>query len=112
MYQKHLKDIEKEIKAKHQPHIEGKEKIHKQIWLQIQHKRAYIADVKTIKTSKSEKDLQISFTNSAIRTLQEQHKEAKKAFDVWYLELAVKMKEEMKALLKQRFNYEIPISEV
>ena len=112
MYQKHLKDIEKEIKAKYQPDIEEKEKNHKQIWHQIEHKRAYIADVKTIKTSKSEKDLQISFSNSEIRTLQEQHKEAKKEFDAWFLELEVKMKEEMKALLKQRFNYQIPIAEV
>lgn len=90
-------EIEKAVKAKYQSAIDEKEKIHKRLWHQIQQKRAYIADVKTMKTSKSEKMIQISSTHSEIKTLQEQHKEAKKEFDIWFAELEEKMREESKS---------------
>ena len=111
-YNKIIKEVEKEILAKYQPEIDAKEKIHKAIWHKIQQKRAYIADVKSIKTSKSEKDLQIMMTNGDIKELQNEHKEAKNSFDIWHKDLEIKMKEEVKALLKERFNYSIPIAEV
>jgi type I restriction enzyme M protein len=111
-YQQKQKVAEKEILAKYQPEIEAQEKIHKQIWHQIQRKRAYITDVKSIKTSKSEKDFQILVTNSEIKALQEKHKEAKTTFDIWYKTLEITMKDETKTLFKERFNYQIPIAEV
>lgn len=107
-----VKKVEKEIAKKHEPEIKGKEKIHKEIWQQILNKRAYIADVKTIKTSKSEKDMQISFTQMDINDLLEKHKAAKKEFDSWYKNLELIMSSEIKTLVKKGFNYQIPIAEV
>jgi len=106
------KKAEKEIAKKHEPEIKEKEKTHKEIWQQILNKRAYIADVKTIKTSKSEKELQIAMTNSEIRILQNKHKEAKQDFDKWFKELEITMASEIKAQIKKEFNYQIPIAEV
>jgi len=106
------KKAEKEIDKKYQPQIVEQEKLHKSIWNQIQNKRAYIADVKTIKTSKSEKDLQIAMTNSEISALQKEHKEAKQDFNKWFKELEITMAIEIKAQIKKEFNYQIPIAEV
>jgi len=106
------KKAEKEITKKHEPVIKEKEKTHKEIWQQILNKRAYIADVKTIKTSKAEKDLQIAMTNSEIRILQKEHKEAKQDFEKWFKELEITMASEIKAQIKKEFNYTIPIAEV
>jgi len=106
------KKAEKEIARKYEPQISEQEQLHKNIWHQIQNKRAYIADVKTIKTSKSEKDLQIMMTNNEISQLQKAHKEAKQAYDEWYKGLEIKIKEEIKAQIKKEFNYQIPIAEV
>ncbi len=103
---------EKEVEDKYRPQIEEQEQVYKKIWLQIQNKRAYIIEVKTIKTSKSEKDLQIMLTNTEITLLQKQHKEAKDAFNDWYKALEVKIKEEAKTIIKKNFNYQIPIAEV
>jgi len=106
------KKAEKEIAIKHEPEIKGKEKSYKEIWQQILNKRAYIADVKTIKTSKSEKDLQIAMANSEISILQKKHKEAKLDFEKWFKELEITMAIEIKAQIKKEFNYQIPIAEV
>jgi type I restriction enzyme M protein len=51
-------------------------------------------------------------TNSAIKQLQEQHSDAKKEFDKWKKELDTKIETEIKALVKERFDYEIPIVQV
>jgi len=107
-----VRKAEKETAKKHEPEIKEKEKIHKEIWQQILNKRAYIADVKTIKTSKSEKDMQISFTQMDINKLIEEHKIAKKEFDSWYKNLELIMASEIKKLEKKGFNYQIPIAEV
>jgi type I restriction enzyme M protein len=106
------KKAEKEIAKKHEPEIKEKEKTYKEIWQQILNKRAYIADVKTIRTSKSEKDLQIAMTNREISILQNKHKEAKQNFDKWFKELEITMASEIKAQIKNEFNYQISIAEV
>jgi len=107
-----VRKAKKEITKKYEQEIKEKEKTHKYIWQQILNKRAYIADVKTIKTSKSEKDMQISFTQMDINKLIENHKAAKKEFDSWYKNLELIMANEIKTLVKIGFNYQIPIAEV
>ena len=111
-YAKIKQTVKKEIEQKYEQEILEKERAHKQIWHQMQAKRAYIRDVKSIKTSKSEKNMQILFTNSEIAELQEQHKIAKKEFDAWKKDLDTKKEAEIKAEIKQRFDYEIPIVQV
>ena len=111
-YQRIEKEAKKEIFDKYQTEIEEKEAQHKKIWHQIQNKRAYIKDVKSIKAAKSEKDMQISWTNSEINQLQQKHKEDKKEFDSWHKDLEKKMLTEVKAAIKSRFDYEFVVSEV
>jgi len=107
-----VKKAEKETAKKYELAIKEKEKIHKDIWQQIINKRADIAAVKTIKTNKSEKDMQMSFTQTDINKLIESHKTAKKEFDSWYKNLELIIASEIKTLVKKGFNYQIPIAEV
>lgn len=111
-YKQIVVEVSKQIKLNYQPIIAEKEQIHKNIWHEIQNKREYIKDVKSIKTSKSEKDLQILMTNNDIAKLQKEHKEAKASFDVWKKELDIQIETEIKAEVKNRFNYEFPIVQV
>ncbi len=101
--------VKQEINDKYAPEIAEQEKIHLNVWHKIQAKRAYIKDVKSIKTSKSEKNMQISYTNSQIAQLQTEHKTAKKDYDDWKKALDAQITVEIKAEIKNRFNYEFPI---
>jgi len=107
-----VRKAEKEIAKKYEPEIMEKAKMHKEIWQQILNKRADIADVKTIKTSKFKKDIQISFSQMDINKLLEKHKTAKKEFDNWYKNFETGKASEVKSLVKKGFNYQIPIAQV
>ncbi len=108
-YKRITQKVTLEIKTKYQPEITEKEKIHLNIWHEIQYKRDYIKDVKSIKANKFEKDLQISSTNEKIAELQKEHKEAKISFDIWKKELDAQIQTEIKQEIKNRFSYEFPI---
>jgi type I restriction enzyme M protein len=107
LYDDIQKKTNKEINEKYQPQIEEKEKIHKQYWHEIQRLRVYAKDVKSIRTSKSEKDLQLMLTSSDISEATKKHKEAKIEFDKWKSDLDKKIETEIKALVKDSFDYEI-----
>lgn len=104
--------VSKEINDKYQPQIEEKEKIHKQLWLEIQRLRAYVKEVRSIKTSKSEKELQIMVTNGNINETTIKHKEAKAAFKVWEKEIIKQKISEIKVEEKNRFDYEILMAQI
>jgi type I restriction enzyme M protein len=108
-YKQITQKVTLELKTKYEPEIIAKEEIHKNIWHKIQAKRDYIKDVKSIKTSKSEKDLQIMLADMDIAKLQKEHKEAKASFDTWKKELDTQIQTEIKAEIKNRFSYALPI---
>jgi type I restriction enzyme M protein len=109
-YKAITKAVKEEINEKYG--VAEKQQMHLGIWHKIQAKRAYIKDVKSIKTSKSEKDMQISYTNMEIARLQAEHKTAKDDYEAWFKEIDKKMQTEIKAEIKNRFNYEVPIVQV
>lgn len=111
-YDQIKKTTTKEINDKYQPEIEAKEKQYKLYWHEIQRLRAYIKDVKSIKTSKSEKEIQILHTNAQINEVTKQYEEAKATFDKWKTELDKKIEAEIKALVKERFDYELVMAQI
>ncbi len=111
-YDSITKAVTKEINDKYQAQIETKEKEHKRYWHEIQRLRAYIKDVKTIKTSKSEKELQIMMTNVDISKATNQHKEAKAEFDKWKTGIDKQREAEIKAEVKNRFDYGLVMAQI
>lgn len=112
LYKQITKDITKKVSDKYQPEIDAKEKVSKKYWHEIQRLKAYIADVKSIKTSKSEKDLQIMLTNGEISEATRLHKEAKAEFEKWLKEINAKKETEIKAGIKHDFDYDILMSQI
>lgn len=114
--QKLYNDIQKktikEINEKYQPQVEEKEKIYKSFWHEIQRLRAYAKDIKSIRTSKSEKDLQLMLTSGDINEVTTKHKEAKAEFDKWKSDLDKKIETEIKALVKDRFDYGLVMAQI
>lgn len=111
-YDQIIKTITKEINDKYQPQIEAKEKEYKRYWHEIQRLRAYIKDVKSIKTSKSEKEIQILDTKGQINEATKQHKESKAAYNKWKAVLDKKIETEIKAVVKERFDYELVMAQI
>jgi type I restriction enzyme M protein len=111
-YDRIKREAIKEINEKYQPQITEKEKEHKRYWHEIQRLQAYIKDVKSIKTSKSEKDLQIMATNSQVTETTRLHKEAKAAFDKWETDLDKRIEAEIKAEIKERFDYGLVMAQI
>ncbi len=112
LYDDIQKKTTKEINEKYQPQIEEKEKIHKQYWHEIQRLRSYAKDVKSIRTSKSEKDLQLMLNSGDVSEATRQHKEAKAEFDKWKSDLDKKIETEIKALVKDRFDYGLVMAQI
>ena len=112
LYRQIVKDVTKKINDKYQPEIDEREKVSKKYWHEIQRLKAYIKEVKSIKTSKSEKDLQFLLTNGQVSEFTILHKEAKAEFDKWLKETNAKKEIETKAEIKNRFDYDILMSQI